>query len=339
MSWFNSEGKSPHHVIFSETRYSRNLASVRFPKKAESAAIERFFEKAEALLTKNGFRKEELPEGAMPELSALAEKGFIDRDFLMHEGKRSLFFNEPCNLAVSLGGSDLINIRSILSGNAIPETRNIAAGAEELLDREFEFAYSEQSGYLSALPARCGSGVEFSALLYLPSLKFNKNAEALRYRSASLGATLFPFLADSCASSDLYILSHSPSHLSSEACTAASFGAMVSKLVADEERAERIIFAKSDTIIIDRAWRAYGILTNARRLSEGELLSLCSDIRICLAACEDPESSPPVCISSLNLLLAEGLNASVSAKSKECRDDADCERERAYLVRKILTSA
>lgn len=336
MSWFTSEGKSPHHVILSQTRYVRNLASTPFPQKADQKVIDRFFEKTEPLLVKNGFRKESLPEGALPEVAAFAEKSFIDRDFICCEGRRALFFNEPCSLAVALGGSDLINIRSLLAGNAISETRNIASGAEALLDREFEFAYSDGLGYISSSPALCGSGVEFSSLLYLPSLKINKNAEEVRYQCAVIGARLFPFIADS--DSDLYLLSLSPAPFSSETLAAKTFGALISKMIGDEERSERIIFAQRGKLITERAWRAYGILTNARMLSENELLSFSSDLRFALAVCEDTASLPPVKISALNLLLADGLNSSVISSDSKCKSAEDCDCARARTVHKTLAS-
>ncbi len=336
MSWFTSEGKCSHHVIRSQTRYARNPADARFSVKAEKNLTDQFFEKAEALLTKNGFRKEILPEGALPEVIALAEKGFIDRDFLHYEGTRSLFFNEPCNLAVSLGGSDLINIRSLLAGNSVSETRNIAAGAEELLDREFEFAYSDTLGYISYSPALCGSGVEFSSVLYLPSLRLNNNSEELRYQCAIIGARLFPLLSD--RGGDLYLLSHSPAPFSSEVHAAQSFGSLITKIVEDEAKSERIIFAERDKIIIDRAWRAYGILTNAKMLSESDLLSLSSDVRFALAVCKDTAALPPVSISALNLLLADGLNSSVMAGCRECKGAVECDCARADFVHNKLAS-
>ena len=336
MSWFNAEGKCPHHVIRSQTRYVRNPAGAPFQKRSAPKPTDQFFDKAEALLLKNGFRKENLPTGSLPEVAAFAEKGFIDRDFLNCVGRRALFFNEPCNLAVALGGGDLINVRSLLAGNAIAETRNIAAGAEELLDRELEFAYSETLGYISHSPELCGSGVEFSSLLYLPSLRMNKSSEALRYQCALIGARLFPLMSD--PSGDLYTLSHSPAPFSSELSAAQLFGALVTKIAEDEARAVRIIFSERDKIIIDQAWRAYGILTNAKLISEGEMLSLSSSIRIALSACDNASLLPPVSVTKLNLLLAEGLSSSVISVRRECKSDVDCDLARADVIHKMLES-
>ena len=335
MSWFTSESKGSHYTVRSQTRYVRNLADSRFHGKADQRQVDQFFEKAETLLAKNGFRKETLPVGALPEVASFAEKGFVDRDFLLCEGKRSLFFNEPCSLAVALGGGDLINIRSLLAGNSIPETRNIAAAAEELLDREFEFAYSETLGYISHSPALCGSGVEFSSLLYLPSLSLKKSSEALRYQCAVIGAHLFPLMSEKCG--DLYLLSHSPAPFSDEVSAARLFGALVSRIVEDEAKSDRIIFAEGDKIIIDRAWRAYGLLTTARIISEAELLSLSSDLRFALAVCENASLLPPVSVTELNLLLAQGLNSSVAAGCRDCKSDADCDLARADAVHKMLS--
>ena len=334
MSWYDTEGQDPIYTLFSQTRYSRNLASLPFIGKTDNKSWTSFTSAADTLLTKNGFRKE-VCDNDIIQLSALAEKGFIDRDFIDSQSPRALYFNEPCSLAVSLGGRDHINIRSLVSGK-ISESRNIASGAEELLDKNFEFAYTEKLGYVSALPHLCGSGVEFSSLLYLPSLRIKDRRDVLQQKINQHGAALSSaFIYPNCRH-DLYLLSSSPSPYCEERAAAESFDTLIENIIEEERAQDRIIFAEKSKIIIEDAHRALGILLYARRLSACEMLSFSSDIRLSLALGEG--DVPEFSALTLNTLLGKGLDFSVLANIKgECPDSDSLDEYRARLITELLS--
>ena len=336
MSWFTTEGKHPHHVIFSKTTFVRNLSGMPFTKKMGDKSVDSFFKKADALLTKNGFRGEVLSESDPIYPLSLAEKGFIDKGMLMSSPRRAVYFNEPCSLSVALGGRDLISISSLVSGLAVSDTRNIASGAEELLDREFEFAYTEQAGYVSATPSLCGSGTVFSALLFLPAIAAQGEIADLRLGCAELGATVEPAFFK--GSGDVYFISHSPSHFCDETQAAEGFSALIEAIIDRERALEGIMTEENGKIIVDRAWRAYGQLLYARLLDEGDLLTLSAELRLALAATEGKAKLPPVGVKELNLMLGECLNASVTA-TVGCKSDEDVATARAEVVSKMIYTA
>lgn len=338
MSWFDTEGKLPYHVIFSQTSYARNAAGMPFIGKCDQKSLVAICDRIDSMLLKNGFRRENIPDEDTLRLGALFEKGFIPPDLLRSTPLRAIYFNEPCSLAVSVGGSDLLTVRSLLPGLSVAETRNIASGAEELLDSEIEFAYNDAAGYLSPTPSGCGSGAEFTALLYLPSLRLCGSTEALRQRLLRSKAELFPFLKNGSAA-DLYILSHTPSHTCDEQLSAEAFGALLMRIVEEESAAERIIFSSSSKIMTDKAWRAYGALLYARDLTALDMLSLCSSVRIALA-CHDGKDAklPPVSTVLLNTILARGLDCSVITETGICRSRDECCSRRAELVSNLLRS-
>ena len=336
MSWFTTEGKHPHHVIFSKTTFVRNLSGMPFTKKMGDKSIDSFFKKADALLSKNGFRSDILSESDPIYPLSLAEKGFIDNGMLTSSPRRAVYFNEPCSLSVSLGGRDLISISSLVSGLAMTETRNIAISAEELLDREFEFAYNEQTGYLSATPSLCGSGAVFSALLFLPALTSQCEIADLRRRCAELGASLEPAFIH--RGGNLYFISHTPSHLCNETHAAEGFSALIEAIIDRETTLEGIIAEGNGRIIVDRAWRAYGQMLYARLLDESDLLTLSSALRFSLAATEGKAKLPPVTVKELNLMLGECLNASITATSG-CNSDEEIATSRAEIVSKMIYTA
>ena len=336
MSWFTTEGKHPHHVIFSKTTFVRNLSGMPFTKKMGDKSIDSFFKKADALLSKNGFRSDILSESDPIYPLSLAEKGFIDNGMLTSSPRRAVYFNEPCSLSVSLGGRDLISISSLVSGLAMTETRNIAISAEELLDREFEFAYNEQTGYLSATPSLCGSGAMFSAMLFLPALVSQGEIADLRRSCAELGASLEPAFIH--RGGNLYFISHTPSHLCNETHAAEGFSALIEAIIDRETTLEGIIAEGNGRIIVDRAWRAYGQMLYARLLDESDLLTLSSALRFSLAATEGKAKLPPVTVKELNLMLGECLNASITATSG-CNSDEEIATSRAEIVSKMIYTA
>ena len=339
MSWFTNEGKRPHHVIFSKTGYVRNIFGLPFTKRLGEKNTATIYKKIDSILTKNGFRKEILPDGDSLHALSLAEKGFIDRDLLSASGQRAVYFNEPCSLSVAIGGKDIISIRSLLSGLSVSDTRNIASSVEELLDRELEFAYYDHLGYVSATPSLCGSGAVFSSLLYLPALRSTQEIDSVRLLCAESGGRLDPAFTytDNCG--DLYTLSYSPPHLCDESAAADGFSSLAECIIDREYELERMIFTDSGKIIIDKAWRAYGQMLYARRLAEDEMLTLLSSVRFALAVADGDAKLPPLTVKDMNLMLGEGLNASCALNRQSCASDVDCQEARAEFVSKLLYTA
>lgn len=337
MSWFETEGRYPHHVIFSQVNYKRNPASMPFVARADKKSLDAIADKIGSLLSKNGFHRDNITESDTVQLYALAEKGYIDRDLLSPSQIRSVYFNEPCSLAISVGGRDMITVRAILSGAAVTDAKNIASGAEEMLDREIEFAYSDPFGYISASPECCGSCAEFSALLYLPSLSQEGDVSSAALRLSRSDVSLTPFYRDGENSGDLYYLTHIPSHLCDEDLTAASLDRLISAVIEEEITRERMKLKEKSKIIADGAWRAYGSLLYCRLLSEGELLSLSSTIRRAMAICDDKSVSlPPVSAVTLNTLLARALNYSLISEGGACTSEEELLSRRAKVVSGIL---
>lgn len=339
MSWFTNEGKRPHHVIFSKTGYVRNIFGLPFTKRLGEKNTATIYKKIDSILTKNGFRKEILPDGDSLHALSLAEKGFIDRDLLSASGQRAVYFNEPCSLSVAIGGKDIISIRSLLSGLSVSDTRNIASSVEELLDRELEFAYYDHLGYVSATPSLCGSGAVFSSLLYLPALRSTQEIDSVRLLCAESSGRLDPAFAYTDNYGDLYTLSYSPSHLCDESAAADGFSSLVECIIDREYELERMIFADSGKIIIDKAWRAYGQMLYARRLAEDEMLTLLSSVRFALAVADGDAKLPPLTVKDMNLMLGEGLNASCALNRQSCASEDDCQEARAEFVSKLLYTA
>ncbi len=332
MSWYNTKGPYSDFVLFSKARYIRNIAKQPFDPIGSSKRGDEPAARLDSLLSKSGFRCDRLPVGVTPALLALAEKQFVERDLVYSDRPRALYLNEPCNLVIATGGGDFLSISSILAGASVGEARNMAAGAEELIDREIAFAYLEGVGYLSPDPANCGSGLSLTSALYLPSLRRSDLAPSLLSSLSRVGMTLRPAFCGR-DESDLYTLSYSPHPLCDEESAVKHFSDTVISIIEEEKRRLGMIFKNKDKTIFESARRALGILLYSPSLSEGEMLRLLSDIRLCHCVGGGGQSDALPSVQTLNYLSAEGLSASVISSSKEkCGSLADVERARAILI-------
>lgn len=332
MSWFNTEGANPERILFSRARYQRHPERLAFGLSANDKRLSDICQKIDKLLLQNGFRAESSENAA-----ALAEKQLISPEIAQYGGARAVYFNEPCSLSVTVGGSELISIQSVMSGRSITEARGAAAKVEELLDGELGFAYNERLGYLCARPEECGSALELCACIYLPSLRLLGGYEQLCSTLMRRGAQLFPLLDSKDNAGDLYLLCLRPPHLADEQQCVMNFDTLMGELDRLEEKRCKMLYPTDNAEVSERAHRAVGALKYARNMSQDEMLCLISDIRLSLTlgACEK-DALPSLC--DLNYMCAEGFDLCLIASSKQrCTCFADVHRLRAEFLSKYIS--
>jgi protein arginine kinase len=338
MSWYNTVGACPEHVLYSKVRYIRNVTSLPFSALSGSGRAEGVLNTTDKILGGGGFKKEELGRAKSIALLALAEKQLIDADLVESDRNRYIYTNEPCNATVALGGDDMISISAVVAGLSVKEAQRVASGTEEMLEGGIDFAYDDKIGYLSRKVEKCGAGMEFSAALYLPSLRYGENDGAIVCEAARRGANLYPMFSFKDNSGDMFVLSYTPPFLCNESAATEYFCSLVERIVAMERSREKMLFPEVSKMITDAAARAMGTLLFARRISLGEMLSLVSDIRlaICLSG-GSVDSLPELC--DLNFIVAEGQDAAVILSSgAKCLCVGDCDEARAAFTRKYISS-
>ena len=336
MSWYNSTGPMQTHVLYTKVKYVRNPKDTNFYHISDQKRADELFSRLKVTLEGNGFRGENVSDKGTVYLLSLAEKQLAEHDFVYSDRPRALYFNEPCNLTVALGGDNYISISSTAAGLALKEAHNMSTGAEELIDREIPFAYSDRLGYLSPNISECGSGATFSSALYLPSLRLLGDAARRMLSLTSLNMTLSPMMQNEGNGGDVYLLSYSPHYLSDEESAVAHFTNTVTCLVEKEETILSTLFKERKKLLYDKARRALGTLLYSESISENEMLSLLSDIRLYHSVNKCAPVALPH-LSDLNYLTVEGLNASMLLSSGEkCNSIEELNCLRATLIKKYL---
>ena len=146
-------------------------------------------------------------------------------------------------------------------------------------------------------------------------------------------ASLSP-LIQGCGSSSLYVLKFRPQGKMSEQSSALLFEMIAKKTINAEKEFSRIKFTPLSKIIIEDAWRTFGILLYARSIEASELFNLIRTLRLC-SIIESEAEKPPVSILKINRLIAECQNYSIIS-SEKCKNEDDIALSRAKAVKEIL---
>ena len=180
--------------------------------------------------------------------------------------------------------------------------------------------------------------MEFSAALYLPSLRYGDGAASIFFEAARRGAQLYPMFSFKDSAGDMYVLSYTPPFLCNEGAATEYFCSLIERIVSIEGSRERMFFPEVSKIITDAAARALGTLLFARRISLLEMLSLISDIRLAICLSGGSIDGLPE-LSDLNFLVAEGQDAAIiSSSGAKCLSMSNCDEARAAFTRKYISS-
>ena len=337
MSWFNTDGKMSENILFSKFTYTRNLSGLLFSGN-QPKQIADVIARVEAILKKNGFHACKIEKSAKSTAMSYCEKQYVEQDFCSFPYDKAIFFNEPCSLSVSVGGSNLINIYAILPGASVRDAYKISSSAEEMLDSELDFAYDEELGYLSPIPSMCGSGIRISCALYLPQLSRAGKIPSLCRSLSELGISLYPLFSQG-ASGDIYVMTYSPAQFSREEACVDIFEKLMLDVISLEKEELKALEAGKIFNIAESGSRALGILAYAHSLSEEELISLVSEIRLCLSAGCDEKLIKSISPSSLSSITFDCLSYSLLANSRnKITSKAQLDFERAAQVRRMINS-
>jgi len=267
----------------------------------------------------------------------------LDRARLMEKGLLPVSFDkltaaalaadegEKRSLAVNTGEHLLIKTRD-QTGRLQELAEGVRALEDDLILPEHPYAYDERFGFLSFSPVLAGSGLYVSLVMHLPMLNFLKQIRAL---SQTLKQRYY------CDLKPLgYVEGRNPGSLY-RLGNAASFNREdegivrqvmeAAALISDKEAVlrDKAFHQARITPLADRAWRAYGVLRYARRLTPEDYLSLWSRMRLGALA-----GIVPLSLAKTNQMLELGGD---SRYLTEGADRKTCPFRRADEVRQALS--
>jgi len=283
--WLQGHGPDTDVVISSRVRLARNVAGFPFASRLSDEQrlelTELLRDAVVACLEQNEHEYFNLEELSELDRIFLAERRLISRDHAEAQGLRGVAFCSDETLSVMTLEEDHLRMQVIRCGEEVVAAWQVLDKLDSRMSEEVQYAFSERLGYLTACPTNVGTGMRASVMLHLPALAMTEEMEKVFRAVLKLHLAVRGLAGEGTeATGDFYQVSNQVTLGVNEAEILERLTSVVPQIVLYERRARQGLLKNNRTKVEDHVWRAYGLLSTARRISTEESLQLLSAVRM-----------------------------------------------------------
>ena len=188
--------------------------------------------------------------------------------------------NADENICIMINEEDHIRIQVFASGLELDNSLNLANEIEKGMGNLINYAFSEKYGYLTENMTNVGTGLRASVMVHLPALTATRNIDKVLDVVNGFGMNIRGLYGDgSETQGNVYQISNKQSLGISDKEIINNLKLITSKII-EQERMARKYLAKKSMELEDRVYRAYGILSNCRKVSANEAKKSISDVKL-----------------------------------------------------------
>ena len=335
MNWYLQNGKDSDVVISSRIRLARNQKNTAFVNSAKKSELLQRLEKLETVAKQLGYglKMKRLRDMSELDKMCLVEKHMISPDFARNGVDiGAILINEAENICIMIHEEDHIRIQTFASGLDLEHALELSKELETAIGENFPYAFHEQFGYLTACPTNVGTGLKAFVMVHLPGLTQTGNVSKILEIMRGFGLNIRGVYGErSDTRGDVYQISNLQTIGITEKEIVNRLQMMMEKLI-EQERLARRILARNSVYLEDKVYRAYGILSNCRKLS----LEECENYISCVKLGTDLGI-----LKELNDLKIKKLDlytkpAHLQKLANHALEENEREIERAKMVQKII---
>lgn len=334
MAWYNTTGPLADTVISSRVRLARNIKGYPFPSRLDTNGANEIIEKISAPLENAGFRRINFSDISPIMATSYVERHYVSPEFAIMETPHTLLLQENGGVAVMICEEDHLRIQSILSGLSLEEAYQNASAIEKRLDKDFDFAYNDNLGYLTHCPSNLGTGMRASVMMFLPALTKGGYIASLAAQLAKLGLAMRGLFGEGSGSVGcMYQISNQISLGVSEGEILSKLNEAVRQVSDSELQARKNIVEDALENLTDRVGRSLGILKHAHMISTEEFIRLFCEVRLGIYK----GLVPDITYDQLGTLLVEAMPATLTLSSESTpKGEAARDKLRAARIKAVL---
>lgn len=218
------------------------------------------------------------------EIEALTEARLISSGLAERKEIGGVLISSDERFGVMLNEEDHIRAQCILRGFELDKAYDRVDRYDDSLLHTYTLAFDEKLGFLTACPTNLGTGLRASVMMFLPAVTENCEIERIIEQAKRNDITVRGAYGEGTKSYGyMYQISNCASLGLSEREIIESVKAFVIQ-IADIENKARLKYLDEEGInFVDKAYRAYGILSNARILPNKEFIELVSILKLAIA--------------------------------------------------------
>ena len=283
MNWYVQNGKESDVVLSSRVRLSRNIKGYPFTNRCTEEELKEIYNKIKDITPLIGYNLKFISMEDMDEVTkqSLVEKHIISPDFARTKMPyTAIIINDEENICIMVNEEDHIKLQVFTSGLDIDNILNLAIEIDEKLEELLPYSYHQKYGYLTACPTNVGTGLKISTLVHIPGLEMTGNLSKMLNVVNNLGMNVRGIYGEGTkAEGDIYQIANNQTLGITEKEIAKNLNLITQKII-EQERIARKYLTKNSIKLEDKVYRDYGVLTNARRISEDEAIELISSVKL-----------------------------------------------------------
>ncbi len=283
--WYEVPEYADSSVVYSKVRLVRNWAEYPFPEKMTK---EQSMELTAGILgglqdlgnkEHGSYRYSYLHQMTDLEKAALVERKVLNRGILKKKDVGGLVLSEDERIGITINGDDHVRIQVLEKGLNLTECFKKANGVDDYIGERLEYAFDEKYGYLTAFPTNVGTGLRASVIVHLPMLSRKKNFNSLVADMGRFGTTIRGVYGEGSENyGSLYRVSNQKTLGQTEKDIVDLVGKAATELALQERRLRREAMKHHEIVCADEAYKSYGVLKYARRLSRKDSMEFLSQL-------------------------------------------------------------
>lgn len=279
------EGPHDRIVLSSRVRLARNIRNLPFPgwaKKPDRVkALEMIRPAVHGLAQLAGAFSESMDNLTPLDKQILVERHLISREHAAKSVGSGLVLNREETLCVMINEEDHLRMQALRPGLQLKSAWQAIDQVDTELERQLDYAFSSDLGYLTACPTNIGTGIRVSAMLHLPALVLAEQINQIIQAVNKLGLAVRGLYGEGTeALGNVFQVSNQMTLGESETEIVERLNKVLTQLIEHEENARGSLLEKKPKMVFNHIGRAYGILANAHSISSKETMNLLSLMRL-----------------------------------------------------------
>ena len=283
MSNWYLETTNEDTVISTRVRLARNISGIPFINKISNDEANNVINIVKAAVQNINYGLKVMLLKNMDDITklSLVEKHIISPEFALNKTEiGAIAINDEENICIMINEEDHLRIQVFSAGLNLENALNLAIEIEENIGKKLNYAYNEKYGFLTSCPSNVGTGLRTSVMMHLPALTKTRNIDKVLNVVNGFGMNIRGIYGEGTNSKgNIYQISNKQTLGITEEETTKNLKAITDKVI-EQERLARKILAKESIELEDEVYRAYGLLTNCKKISSDECSLLLSKIRL-----------------------------------------------------------
>lgn len=270
-------------VITSRIRLARNLKNYRFPIKMDQEESEKVVNEVNNAIGKTNmnYKLTYLKDLSDIQKSTLIENHLISPALTEKNDRGAFLLSPDKKVSIMLNEEDHIRIQTLDKGMSLKECYDLSSKIDDVIEETVDYAFDKELGYVTACPTNIGTGMRASIMVHLPALSITNQIEKLLYGVSQLGVAVRGVYGEGTKSmGHLYQISNQGTLGVSEETIIDKITQIVNQIAEKEMKTREHIKKNNFDEIEDDFYRAYGVLTNARKISAEEAMKLLSLVKL-----------------------------------------------------------